>query len=210
MVAELKPNQRLFLLTLMALGGTALNKDAVAIVDLKGADRALLHSRGLVHKGPRRDRTFELELTDKGWAAARAEFSAQPPATSAGRTLYALLARLGAFMDARALSAADLFGAAPETGPAPEPGGEPSADAAIKTAYGALVTRPQGWVRLSALRKALPDLDRSTLDAALIGLLRARRISLEPVVDQKTLTEDDRAAGIPVGASIAHHFAFLD
>ena len=204
MVAELKPNQRLFLLSLMALGGSALNKDAVAIVDLKGADRALLHSRGLVHKGPRRDRTFELELTDKGWAAARAEFSAPPPATSAGRTLYALLARLGVFMDTRALSAADLFGPAPETGARPAP------DAAIRSAYGALVTRPQGWVRLSALRKALPDFDRSTLDAALIGLLRSRRISLEPVVDQKTLTEEDRAAGIPLGASIAHHFAFLD
>lgn len=204
MVAELKPNQRLFLLSLMALGGSALNKDAVAIVDLKGADRALLHSRGLVHKGPRRDRTFELELTDKGWAAARAEFSAPPLATSAGRTLYALLARLGVFMDARALSAADLFG------PAPEAGAQPAPDAAIRSAYGALVSRPQGWVRLSALRKALPDFDRSTLDAALIGLLRARRISLEPVVDQKTLTEEDRAAGIPLGASIAHHFAFLD
>ncbi|MFG1479808.1 hypothetical protein V5F53_14280 [Xanthobacter sp. V4C-4] len=209
MTTELKPNQRLFLLTLMARGGNALNSDIIAVVALQAPDRAQLESRGLLQK-TKHGRTFALELTDRGWSLARADFTAPAPAgSSATRALYAVLARLGAYMDARRLAAADVFGPLPAEQDAAPAGPGPAEDA-IEAAYRALVQRPQGWLRLSALRQALPGFDATTIDTALLGLLAARRVSIEPVVDQKTLTEQDRAAGLKLGAATAHHFAFLD
>ncbi|MDI4656465.1 hypothetical protein [Xanthobacter autotrophicus] len=208
MTADLKPNQRLLLLTLMARGGSARNRDLGGIVSLEAADRKALVSQGLLVQGPRLPGgSFDLELTDGGWAAARKDFSAPAPSrsSSAAKALYAVLARLSTYMEAQELSAAQVFGGISSTSGDARP-----AARAIEDAYLALVTRPQGWVRLSALRKALPGFDRASVDAALIALLRARRVSIEPVVDQKTLTEDDRAASLLVGAAPAHHFAFLD
>ncbi|MFG1348842.1 hypothetical protein [Xanthobacter autotrophicus] len=208
MTADLKPNQRLLLLTLMARGGSAVNRDLGGIVALEAADRKALVSQGLLIQGPRLPRgSFELELTDGGWSAAWKDFSAPAPSPSsaAAKTLYAVLARLGTYMEAQALSAAHVFGGVASATSDARP-----ADQAVEDAYRSLVTRPQGWVRLSALRKALPGFDRASVDAALLALLRARRISIEPVVDQKTLTEDDRTASLLVGAAPAHHFAFLD
>lgn len=208
MIADLKPNQRLLLLTLMARGGTAPNKELTGIVALDAPDRKALVSQGLLIQGPRlRGGSFELELTDGGWSAARKDFAAPAPSrsSSAAKTLYAVLARLGAYMKAQDLSAAHVFGGGPSTS-----GDARSAAQAVEDAYRSLVTRPQGWVRLSALRQALPGFDRASIDAALLDLLRARRVSIEPMVDQKTLTEDDRAASLRVGAAPAHHFAFLD
>lgn len=212
-INELKPNQRLMLLALMAAGGAAPNQHLSSVVALKAPDRKALERHGLVLATPLPRGSFALELTDAGWNTARETFTAAPPpgSRSADKVLHAVLGRLAGFMETNLLSAADVFAVMPSPAPAPA-GGEsrPSAARAIEEAYRALVTRPQGWVRLSALRRALPDFDRDALDAALLDLLRARRISLEPVVDQKTLTAEDRAAGLLVGAAPAHHFAFLD
>jgi len=67
-----------------------------------------------------------------------------------------------------------------------------------------LATRPGGPVRLTALRAALPAIDRNTLDALLLDLDDDRLIALEPDPDRLGLTADDHAAAVDLAGRQMH------
>lgn len=81
--------------------------------------------------------------------------------------------------------------------PAPLPTTDPTHD--IVRAYRQVRTGAYGDARLSALRAALPHLDRGVLDAVLIAWHKADLAVLMSDDDRLRLTSDDRAA------AIAHH-----
>ena len=62
-------------------------------------------------------------------------------------------------------------------------------------------------MRLSRLRPALSDISRADLDEALARLRRAPDVSLIPEENQKTLTDEDRAAAVDVGNQQNHLLA---
>ncbi|QSB07133.1 hypothetical protein [Natronoglycomyces albus] len=76
----------------------------------------------------------------------------------------------------------------------------------LRDAYAALAREPGAWVPLAQVREHLAA-DRDEVDAALRTLFRARAIDLIPEVNQKTLTPEDRAAAINLGAEDKHLIA---
>ncbi|MGV8873993.1 MAG: hypothetical protein ACOH2Q_15785 [Rhodococcus sp. (in: high G+C Gram-positive bacteria)] len=77
-------------------------------------------------------------------------------------------------------------------------------EASIRTAYARLAREPGSTVRLSRLRNELQDIPRTDLDDALARLRRADDVSLIPEENQKTLTDEERAAAVVVGNQQNH------
>lgn len=144
-----------------------------------------------------------LDLTDDGWAMCRSLFDAEAPPGVRGhnRALYTLLKSLGRYLERADLVPADVFAVAEET----DQSG--SATDRIRGAYRQLAPRSGGWVALTALRGALPDVPRADLDAALVALYQQPGVSLIPEENQKALTEDDDAAAVHIGGQRKHLIA---
>ncbi|MFW0788957.1 hypothetical protein [Gordonia sp. CPCC 205333] len=77
----------------------------------------------------------------------------------------------------------------------------------IVSTYYTLASRPGAWVGISQLRAALPDVDRGALDAELVVFQRQPGVSLVPQENRRLLSDDDRAAAVPVGAQLCHLLA---
>ncbi|MDZ7932176.1 MAG: hypothetical protein U5N21_19865 [Rhodococcus sp. (in: high G+C Gram-positive bacteria)] len=77
-------------------------------------------------------------------------------------------------------------------------------EASIRAAYARLAREPGCTVRLSRLRNELRDIPRTDLDDALARLRRAADVSLIPEENQKTLTDEERAAAVVVGNQQNH------
>lgn len=159
------------------------------------------------HKGARN--AFYYSLTDAGWAWCAAELGAPPPKGSQGRdkTLYAVLAGVGRYLAASDTRLYEVFGAVAE----PEDDvaaadGLPLRDR-IVDAYRALSRRPGAWVTIADLRQALPDVERSELDTALVVFQRQPGVSLIQQENRALLTDADRAAAVQVGAQACHLLA---
>ena len=61
-----------------------------------------------------------------------------------------------------------------------------------------------GWVALRRLRAALPQIPADQLDRTLRAMRRAGRIALNPEMNQKALSDQDRAAAVIVGDTPNH------
>lgn len=61
-----------------------------------------------------------------------------------------------------------------------------------------------GYASLTRLRTELADLDRDTLDRALLDMDNAHVIQLDPNPNRPALTADDRAAAIWLGGEYMH------
>ena len=61
-----------------------------------------------------------------------------------------------------------------------------------------------GWVALRRLRAALPQIPADQLDRTLRAMRRAGRITLNPEMNQKALSDLDRAAAVIVGDTPNH------
>jgi hypothetical protein len=207
---DLGIGERAALLALMAEGREVPNPELKQRyrIDLSGASRRKLNQQQLVATRQHGRRNLH-ELTDKGWRWCADELAAQcpPRAGSAGGALYAVLAGMHRFLQRSDLQLADVFGSGPAS---PEPATGAGLEDRIRAAYRQLVREPRGWVSLTDLRSLLDGAARDDVDAALRGMLRARRANLIPRAEQHLLTPADRAAAVRIGAEDTHLLSIED
>lgn len=80
-----------------------------------------------------------------------------------------------------------------------------STEARIVDAYLRLAAQTgTSWVPLTAIRRALGDVDRAEQDRALYELGRGADVRLVPWENQKTLTAEDREAALWYGGQYKH------
>jgi hypothetical protein len=204
---------------LLARGGSGLQKDLK--INLAAAERDALVAAGLINVEKAKDRAFILNVTDKGrnWVAENA--GARPSATTAASPppailiLQALLARLGAFMQAHDIALAEILAPVPSENEVsrPEPQPVPVAPAPqpadlrtriraafLKLTDGKLNTR----VRLADLRVLLADLDRATQDEAILAIAGETDSDLLQLDNRIDITDADREAALQVGTEPRH------
>ncbi|MBY6368475.1 hypothetical protein [Rhodococcoides corynebacterioides] len=214
------------LMVLMAEARALTNKELRELAsEPKKASRDKLVRQGVVSLG-KSGRSMTLELTDKGWKAAYDLMGDEAP-PRANRALFTVLAGLRRWMDRDDVRPAEVFfprdtPAAIEPLPTPpnavvpqsvrEQDAVPDSSAEsgtdletrIRRAYADLAREPGARVRLTRLRPALSDVPRDRLDDALVALQRKPGVSLIPEENQKTLSDDDRAAAVTVGNQRNH------
>lgn len=204
---ELTLVQRCALLVLMAEAREVPNaylENERKLVLKKKEHRDPLEKAGLIKvRQQRRGGPLSIELTEKGWGRAKAEFGQPVPARAGapGAALYALLDKFGQFIDRTEITTADVFTTPPEAEVAPD------MEARIRKAYGELAPRAGAWVMLDKLRGALGPAARDDVDAALVHLHRAPDVRLVPESNQKVLTDAERAAAVSIGNQDKHAIA---
>ncbi len=77
----------------------------------------------------------------------------------------------------------------------------------VRDAYRKLAGQPGDWVDLADLRDAVPDMPAAAFNQAVKTLARAKDTDIEEQVNQKTLTERDRAAAVHIGGRDQHQMA---
>uniref|UniRef100_UPI003F4979FE hypothetical protein n=1 Tax=Amycolatopsis sp. CA-082387 TaxID=3239918 RepID=UPI003F4979FE len=94
---------------------------------------------------------------------------------------------------------------------------EPPADTApvpteqrVRDTVRELADHPGGLVSLTELRRALPDIDRADLDRAVTSLADRGDANLIREINQKSLTDDDRAAALQYGPAAQHLIRVTD
>jgi hypothetical protein len=204
---DLKPTQRYALLLLMAeareVPNSYLEKDRKLFLK-KSEHRDPLERAGLIKvRRERRNGPVSIELTEKGWSRAKAEFAlpAPPRGGAPGAALYAILEKLGHFLERSNIAAAEFFTASEEIEVASD------LESLIRKAYGEVAPRAGAWVMLDRIRGALGPAARAEVDAALIRLHRAPDVRLVPETNQKVLTDAERAAAVSLGNQDRHLIA---
>jgi len=195
---ELTSVQRCALVILMAEAREVPNAYLTTVrkFDLKRPDRDRLEKDGLISVNQeRKGGPLSLELTEKGWERAVAELGSGVPARagSYGAVLYAVLDKLGQYVDRAKISPQDIFFAVPE-----------DVEARIRKAYGELAPRAGHYVMIARLRKALPDIPRADLDATLVRLVQAPDVRIIPESNQKALSAEERAGAVIIGNQQRH------
>jgi hypothetical protein len=204
---DLNGTEAAVLLVLMAEASPVKNSELKAMgPELAKASRDKLKNAGLVEVNSS-VRPMTLELTDKGWRICGELIGGEPPArsTGAGKAMFTVLAGLRRWLDRTDARPADVFSPRTEE-PAPVAKTDATVDieASIRAAYAGLAREPGSTVRLSRLRNELRDIPRTDLDDALARLRRAPDVSLIPEENQKTLTDEERAAAVVVGNQQNH------
>lgn len=218
----LTPAEKAYLMLLVAEAREVSNTEMMARygVSVTGKDRTSLVEQKLVTSRAV-GRSFAHELTDLGWARCREEMASEYVAAKnvgpANPALHAVLAAVYRHMVSNDLSLADFF--APTEVPslpekaapakrtstrAPKPLAVKTVQGKIRDAYKALRSEPGAWVSLTDMRKQMPTVLREQLDDVLEELARNRKIRLIPEENQKTLTDEDRAAAVRVGGEDKH------
>lgn len=119
--------------------------------------------------------------------------------------MFTVLAGLRRWLDRTDSRPADVFSPrGDETAPLDSSDKTVDIEASIRAAYASLAREPGSTVRLSRLRNELRDIPRADLDDALARLRRAADVSLIPEENQKTLTDEERAAAVVVGNQQNH------
>lgn len=204
---DLNGTEAAVLLVLMAEASPVKNSELKAMgPELAKASRDKLKNAGLVEVNSS-VRPMTLELTDKGWRICGELIGGEPPArsTGAGKAMFTVLAGLRRWLDRTDARPADVFSPRTEE-PEPVEKTDTTVDieASIRAAYSGLAREPGSTVRLSRLRNELRDIPRTDLDDALARLRRAPDVSLIPEENQKTLTDEERAAAVVVGNQQNH------
>jgi hypothetical protein len=211
--------QTLILWALLAKAGGA---SAVKNIrpDVKKSDREALVKAGLV-ASEKRGRDHWLKITDEGWTWANSHLDADVPTNcpAAGVILHGWLTQLKAFMEARGLAVADIFNPQqpsksqvksqvkpqPESQPESRPFAYPDIRQNIRKAYLQLTRgRFNTRAHLSDIRKKLRNIERDTLDEALIRMQREQEASLYQLDNRIEITDADRAAAIYIGREPRH------
>lgn len=207
---DLNGTEAAVLLVLMAEASPVKNSELKSMgPELAKPSRDRLKNAGLIEVNSS-VRPMTLELTDKGWRTCGELIGGEPPArsTGAGKAMFTVLAGLRRWLDRSDSRPADVFsprGDEPAAEEKPDQTND-SADieASIRGAYARLAREPGSTVRLSRLRNELRDIPRTDLDDALARLRRASDVSLIPEENQKTLTDEERAAAVVVGNQHNH------
>lgn len=202
------------LLVLMAEASPVKNSELRAMgPELAKPSRDRLKNAGLIEVNAS-VRPMTLELTDKGWRTCGELIGGEPPArsTGAGKAMFTVLAGLRRWLDRTDSRPADVFSPRGDEAAPDEPAIDEKAvdsdtvdiEASIRAAYARIAREPGSTVRLSRLRNELRDIPRTDLDEALARLRRAADVSLIPEENQKTLTDEERAAAVVVGNQQNH------
>ncbi|MEU8360600.1 hypothetical protein AB0C27_31775 [Nonomuraea sp. NPDC048882] len=212
------PHTRLSLPDFAALLVLAVEAKEVSNSELKQRHRLSID-------GPKRLRLNEMKLvesrrpgrgaylhvlTDAGWARLAEDLraGAVPPQTgSSGAMARALLDWLPRYMERSNQSLADVFHPGDdEEEPAgvQDRGEEGDLESRIRRAYAGLAARPGAWVSLTDVRARLADAPRAAVDETLVLMERLPDVNLVPESNQKTLTEEDRAAAVLIGEQHKH------
>jgi hypothetical protein len=199
---ELKPTQRYALLLLMAEAREVTNTYLVGRkLYLKAKEhRKPMEDAGLIKV---RRNPLSIELTEKGWSRAKAEFalSAPPRGGAPGAALYTILGKIGQFLERSDIAAADFFTTPEEIEVAVD------LESLIRKVYGEVAPKAGAWVMLDRIRGALGSVSRQEVDAALIRLYRAPDVQIVPETNQKVLTAAERAAAVSIGNQDKHLIA---
>ena len=204
---DLNGTEAAVLLVLMAEASPVKNSALKTLgPELPKSSRDKLTNAGLIEVNTS-VRPMTLELTDKGWRVCGELIGGEPPArsTGAGKALFTVLAGVRRWFDRTDTRPADVF--SPRANAAASTDGIDATvdvEAAIRAAYSRLAREPGSTVRLSRLRSQLPEIPRTELDDALARLRRCEDVSLIPEENQKTLTEEERAAAVFVGNQHNH------
>lgn len=196
--------ERAAIVVLAASGGRLSAKDLRVRhgVDLKKPFRERLARAGLI-RSEREGPSFALELTDDGWSLLDGAISNDPPAGRGvgpgGRALFALLAALS---ERNARMSALLREAAP---PPPQP--LATLEDRVVRAYHDLAKEKREWVALTALRRALADVDRTDLDSAIKQMHRNKSLMLTLEENQSRLSKEDRTAALRLGPDNMHYIS---
>ncbi|MEU3474199.1 hypothetical protein [Rhodococcus sp. NPDC006774] len=204
---DLNGTEAAVLLVLMAEASPVKNSELRAMgPELAKPSRDKLKNAGLIEVNSS-VRPMTLELTDKGWRTCGDLIGGEPPArsTGAGKAMFTVLAGLRRWLDRTDSRPADVFSPRSDE-PAPVERTDTTVDieASIRAAYARLASEPGSTVRLSRLRNELRDIPRTDLDDALARLRRAADVALIPEENQKTLTDEERAAAVVVGNQQNH------
>jgi hypothetical protein len=205
---ELTGTQQAVLLVLMAQAGPVRNPDLAGLgPELKKGDRDRLVDKKLIEVDTDH-RPMELELTDDGWALCAKLIGADAPALSKGpgKTLYTVLRALRRYLDRTDLAPSEVFVVLDDDAP-DDAAADDIVETQVREAYVRLAAHEGGWVDLVRLREELSDVSRRELDAALTRMYRLPGISLIPEENQKTLTDQDRAAAVAIGDQDKHLIA---
>ncbi|WP_336620130.1 hypothetical protein [Rhodococcus sp. G-MC3] len=197
------------LLVLMAEARAVSNSElAVLGPKLEKPSRDKLVRMGLVEIDSS-DRPISVELTDKGWKYCGDLIGADPLVRSTGsdRALFTVLAGFRRWLDRSDVRPSEIFIPRAKVPMDTVSAGPGNIESRIRAAYARLAREPGTPVRLSRLRPELSDVPRAELDSALARLRRAPDVSLIPEENQKTLTDDDRAAAVLVGNQHNHLLA---
>ncbi|MEW2018446.1 hypothetical protein [Rhodococcus sp. NPDC076796] len=160
---------------------------------------------GLIEVGAS-NRQLSVELTDRGWKYCTDLMGTDPVDGSNGsdRALFTVLAGIRRWLDQSGSRPSEIFSPRPENKASEKTDTTVDIEGSIRTAYARLAREPGCTVRLSRLRNELRDIPRSDLDDALARLRRAADVSLIPEENQKTLTDEERAAAVVVGNQQNH------
>ena len=211
---DLNGTEAAVLLVLMAEASPVKNSELRAMgPELAKPSRDRLKNAGLIEVNAS-VRPMTLELTDKGWRTCGELIGGEPPArsTGAGKAMFTVLAGLRRWLDRTDSRPADVFSPRGDEAAPDEPAIDEKAvdsstvdiEASIRAAYARIAREPGSTVRLSRLRNELRDIPRTDLDEALARLRRAADVSLIPEENQKTLTDEGRAAAVVVGNQQNH------
>lgn len=207
---ELTGTEQAVLLVLMAEARPVRNPELATLgPKLEKPYRDRLADRGLIEVTTE-GRTMVLELTDPGWRTCAKLFGADTPErpSGQGKALYTVLRALRRYFDRVDLAPGDVFLPLDDGPPEgdPDPGGD-DIEARVRAAYVRLAATDGGWVDLVRLRAGLPDVSKHELDVALTRMYRMPGVSLIPEENQKTLTDEDRAAAVEIGDQDKHLIA---
>jgi hypothetical protein len=194
------------LLVLMAEARAVSNPDLARLGPQLGrASREKLVHMGLIEVDAS-NRQVRVELTDRGWKYCTDLMGTDPADRSNGsdRALFTVLAGPRRWLDQSGSRPSEIFSPRPENKAREQTETTVDIEAAIRAAYARLAREPGSTVRLSRLRNQLHDIPRSDLDDALARLRRAADVSLIPEENQKTLTDEERAAAVVVGNQQNH------
>ena len=207
MAAELTSADYAYLIILHAAGREISNNEMNELyeVRLKSPDYERLNADGYVISATR-PRPYRHVITEKGRkvladpltvdqgrAAEGAKRSAGErqlfwAAVVAQQKVIAQLLALGAGAAAVVKEPADL-------------------DGRIRSAYGELAGTPGKWVSLTELRSMLGDVSKSELDKALIRMVEAPDVRLEPEPFGHRIGVDERHAAVHIGGEDRHKLA---
>jgi hypothetical protein len=200
---KLAEKQALAMWALLGAGGGAFGGELIPKVEK--AERAALEKAGLVTV-EKRQRSYWLDVTDKGWHWAEGHLGDALPDKSFGGAfvLRTWLTRLQAFMQVHEVRLADVLG--PQT---------KSVGDRLSTGYAELRERIRavyleiagGFNKralLKDIREHLRQVDRSALDDALKRMQREEDASLMQLDNRVEITEADRAAALYIGSEPRH------
>ncbi|HEU0237901.1 MAG TPA: hypothetical protein VFR11_01290 [Micromonosporaceae bacterium] len=205
---DLTPTESAILVVLLAEAREISNKELETRFGftLTGKSKDKLNALGLI-KSRRLGRVFVHELDSGGWDRFQEPLNfdgARPRAF--GAALATLLAAVRRYVDRKHDSLAIAF--APEiAAPPARPSAAPDLTDRIRATYAAVASTPRAWVSIRDIRRELDDVPRPELDGALRRLEQAADVNIVPESNQKTLSEDERAAAVLIGDQPKHLLA---